>query len=131
MIIGTGIDIVEIKRVEQAFKKMGWTFAHQVLGKREIDVFAELVNEDTLFNKPSSNYLARRFAAKEAFIKAADDTSIDMRDIQVLNTESGKPYFSLSGKVSDVFNRGNWVVHLSISDSNENVVASVILENGR
>lgn len=127
MIKGIGTDIIEIRRVEAGFRKMGWAFAHRVLGPKELEVFGELLKEDTIFNKPSSNYLARRFAAKEALIKAADNPRIDMRQCQVLNTKTGKPFFYFSGELIPMFNNPNTEVHVSISDNHTTVVASVVI----
>lgn len=124
MIYGIGTDILEIKRISDMSKKMGWALAHQVLGPAELEVYAALVEDKKL----SHNYLARRFAAKEAFVKASRIEGLDVRQVQVLNHESGEPYIALSGKPALQMGGTGWVHHVTLSDSNEHVVAFVICE---
>jgi len=124
LIHGIGTDILEIKRISEMSKKMGWAFAHQVLGPKEIEVYAEMVDEKRI----ADSYLARRFAAKEAFIKASKIEGLSMRDVQVLNHVTGEPYLVLSGKPSLQMGGAEWSHHVTISDSFDNVVAVVICE---
>lgn len=124
MIYGIGTDILQIKRIADMSKKMGWAFAHQVLGPRELPVYANLIDSKTL----AVNYLARRFAAKEAFIKASGIDNLDMRQVEVLNHENGAPYLALSGKPSLQMGSTEWAHHVTISDSDDYVTAVVICE---
>lgn len=124
MIHGIGVDILEINRILDMSKKMGWTLAHRVLGPIEMEIYSGLVENKKL----SVNYLARRFAAKEAFIKACKLEGVDMRDVQVFNKETGEPKIVLSGKAFEVMGTTDWVHHVSISDSDESVIATVICE---
>lgn len=128
MISGIGTDIIEISRVDHAHRKMGWAFIHQILGQSEIEVFSELMKENTLFYRPTAAYLARRFAAKEAFIKAYGNTGADFREVQVLNDKDGAPYLHYTGDLGLVMNAGKWKSHVTISDNDTTVVATVILE---
>jgi holo-[acyl-carrier protein] synthase len=124
LIYGIGTDILEIKRISDMSQKMGWALAHQVLGPREIEVYAELVDEKKL----ADSYLARRFAAKEAFIKASKIQHLDIREVQVLNESNGEPYIALCGKPLLEMGGVEWSHHVTLSDSFENVVAVVICE---
>lgn len=128
MISGIGTDIIEINRVDRAHRSMGWAFVHRVLGSSELEVFSELMKENTLFYRPTAAYLARRFAAKEAFIKAYGNTKVDLREVQVLNDEDGAPYLKYTGEVGKVMNAGKWKSHVTISDNESTVIATVILE---
>lgn len=124
MIHGIGVDILEINRISEMSKKMGWTLAHRVLGPIEIEIYSGLVESKKL----ADSYLARRFAAKEAFIKACKLDGVDMRDVQIFNKETGEPRIILSGKAFEAMGTTNWVHHITISDSDETVVATVICE---
>lgn len=126
MIYGIGADILAIKRISEMSKKMGWALAHSVLGHKELEVYADLVDGKRL----ADNYLARRFAAKEAFVKASRIEGLDVRQVQVLNHESGEPYLMLSGKAFLQMGGLEWRHHVTISDSDEYVVASVVCERG-
>lgn len=124
MIKGIGTDILQIKRIADMSNKMGWAFAHQILGPRELPIYAELVDHKKL----AVNYLARRFAAKEAFIKASGIDNLDMRQVEVLNHENGAPYLALSGKPFLQMGSTDWAHHVTISDSDDYVTAVVICE---
>jgi len=125
LIRGIGTDILEIKRISDMSKKMGWALAHQVLGPRELQVYAELTDDRRL----AVNYLARRFAAKEAFGKASGIDGLDVRQVEVLNHDNGAPYVALSGRASLQMGSMDWAHHVTISDSDSYVVATVICED--
>jgi len=122
LIYGIGTDILNVERINHMSKKMGWALAHQVLGPAELEVYASMMD----MPETAISYLARRFAAKEAFIKAVNEPGLDMREVQVVNDERGKPLLKLSGKAK--LNFGNWRHHVTISDSDRYVVAHVISE---
>ena len=127
MIHGIGTDILQISRIAEMSKKMGWALAHQVLGHRELQVYAELVDNKKL----AVNYLARRFAAKEAFVKASGIENLDMRQVEILNHDNGAPYISLTGKPMLQMGSLQWAHHVTISDSDDYVTAVVICEGLR
>lgn len=126
MIYGIGTDILQIDRMHYMSKKMGWSLAHQVLGPREIEVYAELSDDKHV----AVQYLARRFAAKEAFIKASKGRAglFDMREVEILNREDGSPEIVLSGKLKSELGTSRWAHHVTISDSDDYVIATVICE---
>ncbi|HFI0351527.1 TPA: holo-ACP synthase [Streptococcus suis] len=115
MIIGHGIDIQEIEAIDQARKKHA-NFPERILTEREFKRYQELKNRRQL------EYLAGRWAAKEAFVKALGTGigKITFRDIEILNDQNGAPYMSVCP-----FDGTTW---LSISHSGNFVQASVILE---
>lgn len=115
MIIGHGIDLQEIAAIEAAYRKKP-QFAEKVLTPRELERFNSLKNQRKM------EYLAGRWAAKEAFSKALGIGigPVGFHDIEILNDAKGAPYVNqspFSGKV--------W---LSISHSGNFVQASLILE---
>ena len=115
MIVGHGIDIEALASIQNAVEKREG-FARRVLTDKEMERFASLKGRRQI------EYLAGRWAAKEAFSKALGTGigKLGFQDLEVLNNERGAPYFSkspFSGKV--------W---LSISHTDQFVTASVILE---
>ena len=127
MIIGTGIDIVEISRIKNAAKKWQKNFLLKIFTDKEL----EYSNEKT----SSYQHLAARFAAKEAVLKALGSgltSRMEWRDIEVWNEESGKPNVRLTGEVERVSqNRGVKDIIISMSHTRTYAVASVILVNGK
>lgn len=115
MIIGTGIDIVELQRIRKINMRQK-RFADRILTPFEKETYNQLTE------KRQIEYLAGRFAAKEAFSKAYG-TGIGMQlsflDIQVENDEKGKPH------ITKPLQKG---VHLSITHSTEYAAAQVIIE---
>ena len=115
MIIGHGIDIEWIDRIEDAHRKSS-SFASRILTDRELAVFESLQGHRQM------SYLAGRWSAKEAFSKALGTGigQLTFRDIEVLNDGAGRPILTSSAFSGRV--------HLSISHSGNLVQASVILE---
>ena len=112
MIIGIGTDILKISRIKLEHSK-------RVLNTDELVVFNSFNNA-----KRKIEYLAGRFALKEAIIKAIGNTeySIGMRDICILNDDKGKPFFA-NNPFKDL------KVHISISHEKEYCIGFCIIEN--
>ncbi len=85
MILGIGIDIVKFERVKHIHAEYGNRFNTQVLTQREQEIIP-IKNRD--------EFLAGRFAAKEAVIKALGVRNINLADIEILNDENGRPFIS-------------------------------------
>lgn len=116
MIKGIGIDIVEIDRIENLSKRLP-KFIHRILTETEIKKY------DLLKGKRKAEYLAGRFAAKEAFSKAMGTglgKELQFIDIEIVQDPLGKPF------IIKPFTEG---VYLSISHSREYAVAQVIIES--
>jgi len=124
VIVGIGTDLVEIARVAAALARHGDRFAHRILVAREYERFAA-------HRKPAA-YLAKRFAAKEAFSKAMGTgirAPVNWHNIGVVNHASGRPYLELSAVLADlVRRRGISNVHVSITDERGIAAAFVVLE---
>jgi holo-[acyl-carrier protein] synthase len=122
MITGIGIDIIEIKRMEQ------W------IGNRKLmERYFHPDELESVFSqgKNPAQSLAARFAAKEAFTKALGTgfANITLKDIMVYNRENGKPEIRLSGTAKNAFEMsGANRVHVSLTHERENAVAMVVLE---
>jgi len=117
MIVGIGIDIVEIRRIEGLLKKNN-RFLERTLTKGEIAQYKDLRSE-----RRQIEYVAGRFATKEAFAKARGTGigQLQFTDIEVLTTERGAPSLKVAGYE-------NMSLHLSISHSEQYAVAQVIIE---
>jgi len=114
MVIGTGVDITEVRRLRQAIEKWGDEFLNRVFTKQE------LKNAQT--RASLYQHLAGRFAAKEAVFKAAGDRNLSWKDVQVLNDKEGKPYCEILNN-----RHKNKEVHISISHVKTYAVASAVV----
>ena len=102
MIIGTGVDITEVRRLRQAVDKWGDEFLNRVFTKEELE---NAKTRGSLYQ-----HLAGRFAAKEAIFKALGNAKLGWKEVQILNDKEGKPFCRiLSAKGKGV------EVHISIS----------------
>ena len=123
MIIGLGIDFVEIKRIKRLWDKYKFRFASKILNQREIE---------NLSKKDPVEYLASRFAAKEAGVKALGtgfSEGITFKSLWVAEEKSGRPKLIFEDKAAEVAKRLKVKrVHLSISHSKEIAGAVVIIE---
>ncbi len=95
MIVGTGVDIIEVDRVKKALEAWGSRFLNRVFTQRELD-YANT-------KKFSHESLAARFACKESVLKAFGDTriGIQLKNIEVLNDSKGKPEIVLHGEAKE------------------------------
>ncbi|EGT3615590.1 holo-ACP synthase [Clostridium perfringens] len=126
MIIGIGVDIIEIERVEQAIQK-NKSFINKLFTEKEI----------TYFNNRNMNgeVIAGNFAAKEAISKALGTgiRGFSFKDIEVLRNELGKPEVTLHNGAKLigsklVGNNNSLRIHLSISHNNSSAIAYAVLE---
>ena len=124
MIFGLGTDVVEIGRIQKALERFGDKFARRVLCEPELDRFFK--------HKLPANYLAKRFAAKEAFTKALGTgirSPANWHGVWVANLPSGKPELHFSRPLQTLLEKhGVTRVHLSLSDEKGVAFATVILE---
>ncbi len=124
MIVGIGIDIVEIKRLRDTLERQKDRFLRRVFTPAEQEYCAA-------HRDPVPHY-AVRFAAKEALFKAIGTgwaKGVSWLDVEVLRGREGPPAITLSGearKISDTM--GIVSVLVSLSHSVENATAIVILE---
>ena len=115
MIVGHGIDLQEIGAVQKAYQKNS-RFVDKVLTAKELEIFSNLAE------KRKIEYLAGRWAAKEAFSKAYGSGigTLRFQDLEILSNEKGAPIFTKAPFSGSIF--------ISISHSGNFVEASVILE---
>ena len=128
MLVGHGIDLVQISRIENVYRKFQDQFVDRILTRDERRKF------DRLNQKHQILYLATRFAGKEAFAKALGIGigQLAFIDIGIVNKPNGKPEIKLSHRVlaivSGLLGRQEMKFHVSLTNTDENAMASVIIE---
>ncbi len=124
-IIGNGVDIIKNSRINNSLKIKG--FLNRIFTEKEIQQGRKLKNK--------INFYAKRFAAKEAFVKAIGTgfrSDINFIDIEIKNYKNGKPYISLSKKLNNFlkkkFKLHRYKVFLSLSDEKDYSIAFVVID---
>lgn len=120
MILGIGIDIVSVDRVQYIAAEHGERFQGRILTPAE---------QSHLPGVNTGEYIAGRFAAKEAVIKALGVQHIGFTDIEILNDEHGRPYISSLARLLDIIGLKSAKIHVSISHEREYAVGMAILED--
>lgn len=123
MIIGVGIDIIEVKRVEEKVSRNGG-FKEKIFSKSEIEYC-----ESNPVGK--FQHYAARFAAKEAFLKAAGkglQLSHDLHEVEVVINADGKPSMNISEQIKEALGVKSLKIHVSLSHLESTACAVVVLE---
>lgn len=119
MIRGIGTDICDVRRIQKTWQQFGERFEQRLLH-----------SNDWQPEKLDANFLAKRFAAKEAVAKALGTAirgDVTLKDIYITKTESGKPEVQLSERLRQKVG-ANCRLHLSLSDEKNFAIAFAILE---
>tara|TARA_Y100000590_G_scaffold449002_1_gene586490 strand:+ start:1283 stop:1672 length:390 start_codon:yes stop_codon:yes gene_type:complete len=123
-ILGNGVDIVRNTRIKKLI--LNKNFIKRIYTHSEINGSKKTNNKST--------YFAKRFAAKEAFVKAIGTgfrNGINFNDISVKNKNSGKPEIHLNRKVNNIlkkkFKLKKFKVFLSLSDEKQYSIAFVVI----
>lgn len=113
MIVGTGIDIIEISRIKKAIERWGDDFLKHIFNPQEIEYSNRQKN-------PYQHY-AVRFAAKEAVFKAVGDRRMGWKDVTITHDSDGKPVctYHATGFTKKIL--------ISLSHSKDYAVASAIV----
>ncbi|QJT94950.1 holo-[acyl-carrier-protein] synthase [Wolbachia endosymbiont of Diaphorina citri] len=121
MIYGIGTDIVYIPRILRISQKYGEKFLNKVYTKKEIEISKKYNSQEV-----RAKYFAKRFAAKEAFVKALGtgfSQGIIMKDIEIYSNIRGKPHLAIT---KDFISK-DYKIHLSLSDDQDYVTAFVVI----
>ena len=97
-IIGTGVDIIENSRIKKSI--LNNSFLNRVFTNKEILISEKMKNK--------SSYFAKRFAAKEAFVKSLGTgfrNGFNFKDISVINDKLGKPSFLITKKIKNMIKK--------------------------
>jgi holo-[acyl-carrier protein] synthase len=123
MIFGIGTDIVEVARIQRSLDKHGEKFAARILTEAELEDYRQATRP--------ANFLAKRFAAKEATAKAMGTgfrNGLSLRHIGVSRDQHARPELVFSG-AAEAFMQARAIIeaHLSLADERDYAVAFVIL----
>ena len=125
MILGSGVDLCEVPRIEAAIARYGSRFLERIFTAREIAYADRKANRFERY--------AARFAAKEAGMKALGTGwhgGIAWRDFEVVNLPSGRPTLNFHGRAAEIAAKlGVRHVALSLTHTREQALAMVILES--
>ena len=123
-IIGNGVDIIKNSRIKKLIKNP--KFLSRVFSKEEINDSKKIKNK--------INYFAKRFAAKEAFVKALGEgfrNNISFNNIDITNDKKGKPIIKISNNIKKFikkkFKLNKFSIFLSLSDEKKYSIAYVII----
>ena len=122
MIYGIGTDICDVQRVDKLYKKFGQRFAGKILSAEE---------KELLPVTGRAGWLAKRFAAKEAFAKALGTgfrDGLNLSDFGVLNNSKGAPEAFLTANAKQKLPT-EAKVHISLSDEKGYAMAFVVIEH--
>ena len=124
-LIGIGVDIINNKRINKSIKNI--KFINRIFSKNEILISKKFANK--------MNFFSKRFAAKEALVKAIGTgirDNFNFKDIQILNDKLGKPYYLINSKIKNLIKKKmkvkNFELFLSISDEKEYSIAFTIIQ---
>ena len=124
-IIGTGVDIVENSRMNKLITNN--SFLNRVFTNKEILISKKIKNK--------TSYFAKRFAAKEAFVKSLGTGfryGLNLKDISIINDKLGKPSFFINKKIKNLikkrFKINSFNFFLSISDEKKYSIAFVVFQ---
>ena len=124
MILGTGIDIIEVARIASSHEKFGERFVNRILLPDEIAY--------CLSHKNPAPFIAARFAAKEAISKAFGTgigAQLGWHDMEIRRKESGEPFVVLHGKGKKLFkSRRTKRLLVSLSHTANYAAATAVLE---
>ena len=123
-ILGNGVDIVDNLRIKKSIKN--YNFIKRIYSENEIKASKNVKNK--------ANFFAKRFAAKEAFVKSLGigfRKGINFKDISVINNSLGKPVIHLNKKIKSFLSHKlkykKYKIYLSLSDENKHSIAFVII----
>ena len=125
MILGIGIDLIEINRIRKVINRYGSRFKKKCFHENEI------LRSENKFNSIES--YAKRYAAKEACAKALGTglaKGLHWKDIEIQNNEYGKPNIILHNKAKKILNSSenkNYKIEVSLTDERDLAVANVII----
>lgn len=121
MVLGVGIDIIEIDRIKKSIDDLGDQFLNKI--------YTDIEREYSLSKKNKYQHLAARFAAKEAIIKALSsvaDSGYSWKDMEIFNEPNGMPKVALHGKIKELLGDDK-ELKISMSHSDNYVTCFAIL----
>ena len=136
MITGIGIDLISNQRIKKILEKFDENFKNKIFSTNELHDFKLRFGDDKKkLSSNAVNFLAKRFASKEAFSKALGTgigNVINFNDIEVFNDQLGKPHIKIlnqkNSAILKILKCKKINIHLTISDEKSISMAMVIIE---
>jgi holo-[acyl-carrier protein] synthase len=123
-VVGVGVDLVEVARIEHSLERFGERFLHRVFTEGEIEYCKSMPHP--------ARHFAARFAAKEAVSKAFGTgigKSMGWKEIDIRRKPSGEPFLVLSGSAEQLASQRNVrASFISLSHTDNHAVATILLE---
>lgn len=124
-VVGIGVDLVEVVRIEHSLERFGERFLHRVFTDGEIDYCKSMPHP--------ARHFAARFAAKEAVSKAFGTgigRSLGWKEIDIRRKASGEPYLVFAGGAEELARERNLhASFVSLSHTDHHAVATIVLES--
>ena len=123
MIHGIGTDLVQLRRMREALERHGERFALRILAASEVEAWRA--------HRDPARFLAKRFAAKEAFGKALGTgvaVPATLHAVAVGHDEAGKPHYRYGEGLAAYMAERGFGAHLSLTDEDDYVVAFAVIE---
>ncbi len=124
-VLGIGVDVIQNKRVKSLINNK--RFISRTFSKNEIKFSKK--------NLKKINYFSKRFAAKEAFVKAIGTgfrNNLNFKDVEIVNDKLGKPYYLINAKIKQLIRKkkkiNKFELFLSISDEKDYSVSFTIIQ---
>jgi len=120
MIKGIGVDLIDVSRVKESVARFGAQFLERIFTQNELMEADKLKDPEKYYG-----FLAKRFAAKEAYSKALGTgigSNISFKEIEITNSADGSP------QLLDLTEREGTIIHVSLSDTKDYATAYVIIE---
>lgn len=131
MIYGIGSDLLAMHRIDRLIERWGERFPRRVLGPDELLEYRRRHGKGVHGPAYAARYLAKRFAAKEAYSKALGlglREPMSLLSLQVLNDRRGKPMAVPRKALAPYVESLGLIAHVSLSDEADTVLAFVVLE---
>ena len=125
MVLGIGIDIIEIERIKKSIDKFGDNFLNKIYTQTELDYCSPKTNK--------YQHFAARFAAKEAIAKAlsySGENGFNWKDIEIYNEKNGMPKVKLFNKLEQILGSDKQI-HITMSHSENYVTCFALLEKNQ
>lgn len=123
MIVGIGVDLTSVERFSAALDRHGERLARRILSPSELTEWQQ--------HGASPRFLAKRFAAKEAFAKAwrtGVRGVINWHALSLIHDASGAPSYGYAGELAALIKAKRCLAHLSLCDEADQVVAMAVIE---
>ncbi|MDR2526500.1 MAG: holo-ACP synthase [Rickettsiales bacterium] len=127
MILGIGLDLLNINRIEKVYNMFSDKFADRILSEYEMNEYKKIKNNH-------SKFIAKRFCVKESFTKALGlgiGRGVNLKDITYMKDELGKPFISLGQTAADfLLKRYNSKINIyvTLTDDGDYMSALSIIE---